>query len=68
MSKRFLRVKAVAERYGVSTRTVPRMVKDGRLPLPHYRGKFPLFDEAELDAADRAATLRPRPTGASAIA
>ena len=58
--KRFLRLQSVAERYGVSTRTVPRMVRDGRLPPPHYRGKFPLFDEDELDASDRAAVVASR--------
>jgi excisionase family DNA binding protein len=53
MSKKFLRVAAVAERYSVSPRTIPRMVKDGRLPAPHYRGKFPLFDIDELERCDR---------------
>jgi predicted site-specific integrase-resolvase len=55
MSTKFLRKAAVAERYGVNPRTVDRMWRDGRLPAPVYRGKFPLFDEADLDAADRAA-------------
>jgi predicted site-specific integrase-resolvase len=62
MSKKFLRKQAVAERYGINVRTVERMVLDGRLPAPVYRGKFPLFAEDELDAADRAATARPRPS------
>jgi predicted site-specific integrase-resolvase len=58
--KKFLRKAAVAERYGVNVRTIDRMTRDGRIPQPHYRGKFPLFDETELDAADRAAVLASR--------
>jgi excisionase family DNA binding protein len=55
MAKQFLRMRDVAARYGnVSIRTVERMIEDGRLPKPHYRGRFPLFDEEELDASDRA--------------
>lgn len=61
MSKKFLRKAAVAQRYSINTRTVERMVSDGRLPRPTYRGRFPLWDETELDVSDRAATLRPRP-------
>jgi excisionase family DNA binding protein len=62
MSKRFLRKQHVAERYGVHTRTVERMIEDGRLPAPVYRGKIPLWDETLLDASDRAAAKLPRPT------
>jgi hypothetical protein len=59
--KKFLRKRAVAERYGdVNIRTVERMVEDGRLPPPIYRGRFPLWDEDALDASDRAAALLPR--------
>lgn len=57
-SKRYLRKKAVAERYGVDDRTVDRMKEDGRIPPPFYRGKFPLWDEDELDRRDRAALLQ----------
>jgi predicted DNA-binding transcriptional regulator AlpA len=64
--KKYLRKKAVAERYSVDERTVDRMAEDGRLPSPQYRGRFPLWDEAALDASDRAAALLPRPTHASA--
>jgi len=60
--KQFLRRKHVAQRYGVTIRTVERMETDGRLPKPHYRGRFPLFDEAELDAFDRAFVAAARPT------
>jgi predicted DNA-binding transcriptional regulator AlpA len=62
--KKFLRKNAVAERYSINPRTIPRMVADGRLPPPVYRGKFPLWDEDALDASDRAAALLPRPTRA----
>lgn len=62
MATKFLRKRAVAERYGgVTARTIERMVADGRLPKPVYRGRFPLWGEAELDASDRAAAAAPRP-------
>jgi predicted DNA-binding transcriptional regulator AlpA len=57
--KRYLRKRQVAERYGgVSERTVDRMADDGRIPLPIYLkgSRFPLWDDDELDAADRQAT------------
>jgi len=55
-SKRYLRKKRVARRYGVHERTVPRMVEDGRLRPPDlYNGRFPLWDEDGLDEDDRAA-------------
>jgi predicted DNA-binding transcriptional regulator AlpA len=60
--KRFLRKKAVADRYGIHQRTVERMAMDGRLPKPIYRGKFPLWDTDALDESDRVAALLPRPT------
>jgi predicted DNA-binding transcriptional regulator AlpA len=60
MPKHFLRKKDVAARYSVTIRTAERMVDDGRLPRPNYRGRIPLWDEAELDASDRAAALLPR--------
>jgi hypothetical protein len=70
LSQKFLRKHAVAERYGVDTRTVERMIKpeDGRLPPPTYRGRIPLWAEDELDASDRAAALQPRPKSAARIA
>lgn len=63
MSKKYLRKKAVTERYGgVSARWVELAVKDGRLPPPVYFGtRFPAWDEAELDASDRRAAAQPRP-------
>jgi hypothetical protein len=60
--KRYLRKKAVAKRYGnVHERSIARMIEDGRLPPPDlYNGRFPLWDEATLDAHDREATLARR--------
>jgi hypothetical protein len=55
MSKQFYRKRAVAQRYGVDQRTIDRMKLDGRVPPPHYRGRIPLWDGDELDAADEAA-------------
>ena len=57
-SKKYLRKKSVAERYGVHERTIDRMARDKRIPPPFYRGKFPLWDEDALDASDREATLQ----------
>jgi hypothetical protein len=61
VAKQFLRKATVAARYNVVTRTVERMVEDGRLPPPTYRGRIPLWLEDDLDAYDRAATLAIRP-------
>lgn len=55
LGKRFLRRRAVAQRYGITPRSVDRWSADGRLPVPIYRGKIPLWDEAGLDESDRAA-------------
>jgi hypothetical protein len=65
MSKKFFRKRQVAERYSVNDRTVDRMKTDGRIPLPYYRGRTPVWDGDELDAADRQAT-RTRPVAHSA--
>jgi hypothetical protein len=56
-SRRYLRKREVARRYGVDERTVDRMAKDGRLPAYIYLpgSKLPLQDEDELDARDNAA-------------
>jgi hypothetical protein len=61
MTKRYLRKKAVRERYGnISNRTLKRLVDKGNLPPPHYptNGKTPFWLEAELDAADRRNTTK----------
>jgi hypothetical protein len=56
MPKRYLRQNSVAARYDVNPRSIPRMVKDKRLPPPSlYNGRFPLWDEDALDAHDREA-------------
>jgi hypothetical protein len=57
-SRRYLRKRQVALRYGVDERTVDRMAKDGRLPPYIYLpgSKLPLQDEDELDRRDDAAT------------
>jgi hypothetical protein len=56
MPKKYLRTNGVAARYSVHPRSVPRMVKDKRIPAPSfYSGRFPLWDEAALDANDRKA-------------
>jgi predicted DNA-binding transcriptional regulator AlpA len=56
-SRRFLRKRQVAARYGVDERTVDRMTRDGRLPPYIYLpgSRLPLQDEDELDERDDAA-------------
>ena len=55
-SKRYLRKKAVRDRYGYqSERSVDRAVKDGRIPPPDiYQSRFPLWREDSLDSHDAA--------------
>jgi predicted DNA-binding transcriptional regulator AlpA len=53
MHKQFLRKAQVAQKYGIDERTVDRWKLDGRLPLPRYRGRIPLWREDELDELDR---------------
>jgi len=51
---RYLRKKAVAERYGVTTRTVETMVQDKRIPAPDlYNARSPLWREDKLNRADK---------------
>ena len=56
-SRRFLRKRQVAARYGVDERTIDRMAKDGRLPPYIYLpgSRLPLQDEDELNQRDDAA-------------
>jgi hypothetical protein len=62
--KQFLRKKDLAKRYGgITERNIDYMVKDGRIPAPFYRGRFPLWDPDQVDAADRAALVASRPSG-----
>jgi hypothetical protein len=58
---KYLRKTAVANRYQTTPRNVDRMWADGRIPPPDfYNGRFPLWNEAALDANDAAAAARPR--------
>jgi predicted site-specific integrase-resolvase len=68
MSKSFLRKRQVAARYNIVTRTVDRWSADGRLPVPIFRGKVPLWNETELDSQDRAAAAVARASGKLTIA
>jgi hypothetical protein len=61
--KTFLRKRQVAARYNVVTRTVDRWSEDGRLPLPIWRGRVPLWDLDELEAGDHAAATAARASG-----
>ena len=65
MATKFLRKRDVAERYGVTTRSVERMVADKRLPLPTFplRNRIPMWPEEVLDESDRAAAAAPRTPG-----
>ena len=70
-SKKYLRKKGVAGRYGVDERTIDRWVGLGRLPKPMYLpgSRIPLFAEDGLDEHDRLATARSRePLAASPAA
>jgi hypothetical protein len=60
MSKKYLRKRAVAVRYGgISLRSVERAARDGRLPPPEFPfgNKIPHWNEAALDEHDRAAAI-----------
>jgi predicted DNA-binding transcriptional regulator AlpA len=53
-TKKYLRLSAVAERYGTTIRNIQRMAKDGRLPAPVFMGtRYPLWDAELLDERDR---------------
>jgi predicted DNA-binding transcriptional regulator AlpA len=65
MSTKFLRKAAVAARYSINPRTVERMISDGRLPKPVYRGRFPLWKESDLDESDRRFAVASRPKTAA---
>jgi predicted site-specific integrase-resolvase len=59
MSKKLMRKRAVAERYGVrALRTIERWTRGGVLPPPDQviNGR-PYWDEATLDAHDRQQTI-----------
>jgi hypothetical protein len=61
-AKQYLRKAQVASRYQTTTRNVELKVAAGVLPRPEYFGRFPLWDEGQLDEYDRrrAAIIRPR--------
>ncbi len=45
---------AVAARYGKTPKTLDRWVETGIIPRPQYINGYKFWDEAELDASDRA--------------
>jgi predicted DNA-binding transcriptional regulator AlpA len=50
-----LRQAQVAQRYGFHERSIDRWVAQAKLPQPTlFLGRWPLWDEAELDAHDLA--------------
>ena len=53
--RQYLRRAQVATRYQVTQRTIDRMAEDGRLPPPIKLGRFPLWDQDQLDERDAAA-------------
>jgi predicted DNA-binding transcriptional regulator AlpA len=61
-SKRYIRAKRVRQRYGdISEMTLSRWVKSPKIGFPQPAtqvGRFPLWDEAELDAYDRRCACR----------
>jgi hypothetical protein len=66
-----LRKGDVAARYGgITKRSVDRHVARGILPPPEYplQNDIPMWNEAKLDAHDRAAALAVRPKTASETA
>ena len=54
-SKQFLRKPQLAARYGVTTRTIDRWSESGQLPQPIRIGAVPMWELAEIEAAERAA-------------
>jgi hypothetical protein len=57
----YLTKRMLAERYGVTKRTIERMWADGRLPPPVYPlgPQRPYNDLEKIEAAERAAVARP---------
>jgi predicted DNA-binding transcriptional regulator AlpA len=54
VQNRKLPTRALCERYGITTRTIDRWVEAGVLPQPFRINRARYWDEAELEAADRA--------------
>jgi hypothetical protein len=60
--KRYLRRHDLAARYRCTDRNIDLMVRDGRLPKPTLNyGRRPLWDEEDIEAAERAATRASKP-------
>jgi predicted DNA-binding transcriptional regulator AlpA len=58
MNKRYLRRLDLARRYSCTDRNIDLMVRDGRLPQPTLQlGRFPLWAEDEIEAADLEAAV-----------
>lgn len=49
-NERYLSHRDMAERFGVTLRTVRRWWYDGTLPSPAYQGRTPYWPERELNA------------------
>jgi predicted DNA-binding transcriptional regulator AlpA len=61
---RKLRKRAVADRYGVTTKTIDRWAADKRLGFPpaiYISETTPLWDEAQLEAFERSRARPSRP-------
>ncbi len=55
----YFRKRQLAARYGVTTRTVDRMVDDGRLPRPDmYMGTLPMWSNESIEGNEHAAATR----------
>jgi predicted DNA-binding transcriptional regulator AlpA len=51
---RKLPMRAMCERYGVVSRTIDRWTETGVLPSPLWINRYRYWDEAELEARDKA--------------
>lgn len=49
-NERYLSHRDMAERFGVTRRTIRRWWYDGALPSPAYQGRTPYWPERELNA------------------
>jgi hypothetical protein len=58
----YFRKRQLATRYQVVTRTIDRMVRDGRLPPPDlFNGRAPLWSDTIIESNERRSTLRASP-------
>jgi hypothetical protein len=59
----FFRKRQLAQRYGVTIRTLERMVGDGRLPAPDLRlGRLPMWSDEIITANERRAAAERHPS------